>query len=367
MIDSNILVNATIFNSPIAYACSFNTELVEKMAGAIAQEALALGVNQLFAPLGDLARELRFGRVEETFGEDSHLSGEMAYSFVTGLQNGHVSSTVKHFAAYGSVEQGINTAPVRGGERELRTTYLPSYKRAIIDAGAWAIMAAYSAYDGVGMVVNHHVLSDILRDEWGYDYWVMSDASGTDTICLQYNMCQADPIDSEAITLLVSSYTCPFAVISLLTISKALNAGTDIEMGGGHYNFRTIPSLVESGKLNISVVDTAVSRVLRMKFTMGLFENPYLGVSANETSRLIHTNATLALARELDGESIVLLENKRETLPLSKSAHIAVIGPMAHGYMNVSVSSTYVYGMFSQLLVWRLRRRRISMARSHPS
>lgn len=131
-----LIPNATIFNSPIAQACSWNPDLVEKMGKAIALEASALGVNNIFAPLADLARELRFGRVEETYGEDSYLTGEMAYSYVKGLQSGGVAAMVKHFAAYATPEQGINTAPVHGGERERLTTYLPSYKRAIIDGGA---------------------------------------------------------------------------------------------------------------------------------------------------------------------------------------------------------------------------------------
>jgi beta-glucosidase len=200
-----LIGNATIFNSPIAYACSWNPALVEKMAAAIAQESLALGVNQLFAPLGDLARELRYGRVEETFGEDGYLAGEIGYSYVKGLQGGNVSATIKHFAAFGTPEQGLNTGPVHGGERELRTTYLPPYKRQIIDAGAYSIMSAYSSYDGVALVANHHILTDILRDEWGYKYWVTSDAGGTDRLCNSFKMCKSSPLDKEAVTLYVCS------------------------------------------------------------------------------------------------------------------------------------------------------------------
>ena len=228
-----------------------------------------------------------------------------------------MSATVKHFAAYASPEQGLNTGPVHGGERELRTTYLPSYKREIIDAGAYSIMSAYSCYDGVPLIANHHVLTDILRDEWGYEYWVTSDAGATDRLCDSFLMCQSSPIDKEAVVM----YTLP--------------AGNDVEMGGGSYNYETIPDIVQSGQLDISLVDTAVSRLLRAKFTMGLFEHPYLGVPANETANYIHTPENIALARELDGESIVLLENNEDILPLSKSANIAVIGPMAYGYMNV--------------------------------
>ena len=207
-----LIGNATIFNSPIAYACSWNPALVEKMAAAIAQESLALGVNQLFAPLGDLARELRYGRVEETFGEDGYLAGEIGYSYVKGLQGGNVSATVKHFAAFGTPEQGLNTGPVHGGERELRTTYLPPYKRQIIDAGAYSIMSAYHSYDGVALVANHHILTDILREEWGYKYWVTSDAGATDRLCYAFKMCQSSPLDKEAVTL----YVCEPVVLRMI-------------------------------------------------------------------------------------------------------------------------------------------------------
>lgn len=309
--------NATIFNSPIAHACSWDPELVQDMAAVIAQESLALGVNQLFAPLADLARELRYGRVEETFGEDAHLVGEMAYSYVKGVQGGNVSATVKHFAGFSMPEQGLNTGPVHGGERELRTTWLPSFKRAIIDAGAYSIMGAYHSYDGIPAIADHHMMTEILRDEWGYKYWLTSDAGATDRLCCSFKMCQCKPIDMEAVTL------------------YALPAGNDVEMGGGSYNFKTIPKLVEEGKLDIKVVDTAVARQLRAKFEMGLFENPYLGVSPNKTKELIHTKKNVELARKLDAESIVLLENRKNTLPLSKSANVAVIGPMAD-FVNVS-------------------------------
>jgi beta-glucosidase len=238
-----------------------------------------------------------------------------------GLQGGNVSATVKHFAAFGSPEQGINTAPVHGGERELRTTYLPSYKRQIMDAGAYSIMSAYHSYDGVALVANHHILTEILRDEWGYKYWVTSDAGATDRLCNSFQMCQSKPLDKEAVTMF------------------ALPAGNDVEMGGGSYNFQNIPDLVKNGILSMDVVDTAVSRLLRAKFAMGLFEHPYLGAPADKTASLIHTPETVALARQIDTESIVLLENHDSTLPLSKTAKVAVIGPMAHGYMNVSAAT----------------------------
>ncbi|PWY85838.1 beta-glucosidase [Aspergillus sclerotioniger CBS 115572] len=311
-----LLENATIYNSPIGYACSFNTELVQKMGRLIAQEARAVGATQLFAPLADLARELRYGRVEETFSEDSYLAGEMAYSYIKGLQSLNVSATVKHFVGYSLPEQGLNTAPVQGGERYLRSTWLPSFKRAIVDAGVWSVMSAYHAYDGIPAVADWYALTKILREEWGYKYWVFSDSGATDRLCTAFKLCRSSPIDMEAVTMM------------------ALPAGNDVEMGGGSYNFQKIPELVESGQLDIDIVNTAVSRVLRAKFEMGLFENPYPAAPQSEWSNLIHTPEAIELARTLDKESIVLLENHNTTLPLKKSGNIAVLGPMAHGYMN---------------------------------
>ncbi|KAI1108140.1 glycoside hydrolase superfamily [Nemania sp. NC0429] len=308
--------NATIFNSPIAQACSFNVDLVEKMGIAIAQESRALGVNQIFGPLADLARELRFGRVEETYGEDGYLAGEMAHAYVKGLQSLNVTAMVKHFVGFATPEQGINTAPVHGGERELRTTYLPPFKRAIIDGNAFAIMSAYHSYDGIPAVADRHTLTEILRDEWGYKYFVSSDAGGTDRLCAAFNMCESSPIDSHAV------------------VNYALPAGNDVEMGGGSYNFEKIPEMVAAGKLSIKVVDEAVSRVLRAKFEAGMFETPFTGVPEKEQSKHINTPQIVKLARQLDAESIVLLENHNNVLPLKKKANIAVIGPMAHGFVN---------------------------------
>ena len=160
-----VIGNATIFNSPIGAACSWNRSQIQQMAVQIAREAQALGVSQLFAPLADLARELRYGRVEETFGGDSYLAGEVAAAYVQGLQSLNVMATVKHFTAFSNPEQGLNTGPVHGGERELRTTWLPSFKRAIVGAGAWSIMSSYNSYDGIPMVADPHTLTEILRDE----------------------------------------------------------------------------------------------------------------------------------------------------------------------------------------------------------
>jgi beta-glucosidase len=308
--------NATIFNSPIAHACSWNPALVEEMAVAIAKEARAIGVNQLFAPVADLARELRHGRVEEMYGEDGFLAGEFAHAYVKGAQSAGVSAMVKHFAAFGVTEQGLNTGPAHGGERELRTTFLPSYKRAIIDGGVFSIMTAYHSYDGIPAVADAHLLTDILRDEWRYKYFTMTDAGASDRLCKDFKMCASNPIDKSAI------------------VQYILPAGGDVEMGGGSYSFEKIPALVSSGKIKEKAVDTAVSRVLKAKFELGLFETPFPGLTPEEASKVIHAADHVALAKKLDEESIVLLENHNNVLPLRKDASVAVIGPMAHGFMN---------------------------------
>jgi beta-glucosidase len=223
---------------------------------------------------------------------------------------------VKHFAGFSAPEQGLNTGPVHGGERELRTTWLPSFKRTIIDAGAYSIMGAYHSYDGIPSIADYHLQETILREEWGYEYFITSDAGATDRLCCTFKLCQCNAaektIDKEAVTL------------------YALPNGNDVEMGGGSYNFEMVPQLVEEGKLYIDVVDRAVARQLRAKFSLGLFEHPYNALPASETKSVIHTTDSIAFARKLEAESIVLLENKHHTLPLSKSANIAVIGPMAN-------------------------------------
>ncbi|KAF2211820.1 glycoside hydrolase family 3 protein [Cercospora zeae-maydis SCOH1-5] len=319
-----LIGNATIYNSPLGYACSWNRTQVHDMAVQIGEEARALGVSQLFAPVQDLARELRWGRVEETFGEDGYLAGEIGLAYVSGLQSTNVSAMVKHFVADSKPEQGLNLGPILGGPRELRTTWLPSYKRAIMDGGVWSIMSAYSSYDGIPSVSDHHLLEEILREEWGYEFYVMSDAGATDRLATPMNICPAP----------LNKYGSPVNAGNECVTLDTLPAGGDVEMGGGSFNFRAIPSLVATGRLEEAVVDRAVSRVLRTKFTMGLFERPYQMVAPEERGNVINTLAAKQLARQLDRDSIVLLKNDQKILPISKDQKVAVIGPMAHGFMN---------------------------------
>jgi beta-glucosidase len=319
-----LIGNATIFNSPIAHGCSFNRSLIERMAKQIAVEAKTLGVTQLFAPVADLARELRFGRVEETYGEDPYLAGQFALHFVLGMQSMNVSAMIKHFAASAMPEQGLNTGPIHAGERELRTTWLEPFKPAIREGSVWSIMSSYVSYDGIPQVADHHTVTEILREEWGYEFYVMSDAGATDRLASPFRICPSP----------LNKYGQEVNEGNDCVTLEALPAGTDVEMGGGSFNYRSIPELVEAGRLDIATVDQAVTRQLRTKFTMGLFENPLPAAPESEWESLINTPEAKKLARELDRESIVLLKNDENILPISKTAKVAVIGPMADGFMN---------------------------------
>ena len=319
-----LIGNATIFNSAIGQACTWNRTQTHEMAKQIALESKALGVSQLFSPSADLARELRFGRVEETFGEDPYLVGEMAAAYIEGLQGENVMATIKHYTGFSMPEQGLNTGPVHGGERELRRTWLPPFHKAIIDAGAWSVMSSYNSYDGVPMVSDHHVLTEILRNEWEYEYYVVSDAGGTDRLASRFFICP-EPLNDYG-----ESVTEGNECITL----EALVAGNDVEMVGGSFNFRAIPALVEAGRLSEDVVDTAVSRLLRAKFAMGLFEHPYQIAPESEWHNIINNDHAKQLAREQDRDSIVLLKNDHDILPIAKNRTVAMIGPMADGFMN---------------------------------
>lgn len=306
--------NGTIFPSPLGMACSFNTALLQKVAEATANEAEPLGISQIFAPVVDLSRELRWGRVEENYGEDHFLNGEMGLAFVTGLQSGkrrnasstaiaRMAATCKHFAAFGSPQGGLNLAQVSGGERELRSTYLRPFNRACMNA--LAIMTAYSSYDGIPAMTNDHLLVQILRREWGYKYWVTSDAGAVDLPMSLHATCETRECCAK----------------------QSLENGLQGEMGGGTYTYLTLPDQIRAGKVSQAALDETVSYMLRTKFALGLFENPYPYTDYNH----IRTNETLSTLLQIERESIVLLENHDNILPLSKTGinSVALIGPSA--------------------------------------
>ncbi|KAG6909222.1 hypothetical protein DXG01_001529 [Tephrocybe rancida] len=305
--------DGTIFPSPIGLAASFNTDLISKVSGVTAREAEGLGINHMFAPVLDLARELRWGRVEEGFGEDHFLTGEIGHAFVTGMQSGtrrntsstafaRVAATCKHFAAFGSPQGGLNLAQVSGGERELRTEYLKPFNRACLDS--LSIMTAYSSYDGIPAIANTHILTDILRNEWGYKYWVTSDAGSVDLLVNLHGTCDTRQCAAK------------------VTVDNLSG-----EMGGGTYTFLTLPDQVKAGTVSINSIDGAVKGLLRTKFALGLFENPY---PYNDYLSTIRTQESKDVLHSADTETIVLLENRKNTLPLSTSlGSVALLGPHA--------------------------------------
>ncbi|KAF5364299.1 hypothetical protein D9756_001131 [Leucocoprinus leucothites] len=307
--------NGTIFPSPVGLAASFDTQLIHDIGNVIATEAEGLGINHVFAPVLDLGRELRWGRVEEGFGESPYLTGELGFAYVHGVQDGkrrntsstaiaRVAATCKHFAAFGTPQGGLNLAQVSGGERELRTTYLRPFNRACLDS--LSIMTAYASYDGIPAVANPHLLTDILRNEWGYKYWVTCDAGSIDLQITMHATCDTRECAAKA----------------------ALENGLSGEMGGGTYTYETLVQQVKDGRVDVKYIDDTVRYLLRTKFSLGLFENPY---PYADFAASLRTPAAQAVLQRADRETIVLLENKGNVLPLSKSiGSVALIGPQVN-------------------------------------
>ncbi|KJA13240.1 glycoside hydrolase family 3 protein [Hypholoma sublateritium FD-334 SS-4] len=305
----------TIFPSPIGLAASFDTALVSQVSNVVASEAEGLGISQIFAPVLDLSRELRWGRVEENFGEDPFLTGEMGNAFITGLQSGkrknasstataRMAATCKHFAAFGSPQGGLNIAQVSGGERELRTYFLKPFNRACVDS--LAIMTAYSSYDGIPAIANTHLLTDILRNEWGYKYWVTTDAGSVDLLINLHGTCDTRECAAKV----------------------ALENGLSGEMGGGTYTYLTLPDQIAAGTVNVTFLDLTVAAMLRTKFALGLFEDPYPYADYLAT---IRTPASKVVLAQADADSIILLENHNNVLPLKKNiGSVALIGPQVN-------------------------------------
>jgi len=299
----------TTFPVPLAEASSFDPDLCRRTARAAAVEASAKGIHWVFAPMVDVARDQRWGRVVEGSGEDTYLGMILAQARVDGFQNGDlrnndsVLACPKHFAAYGAVMGGQDYNTVDIPETTLRETHLPAFK-ACFDTGALSTMSSFNDIAGVPSTGNHHLLTDILRGEWGFRGLVVSDYTSDEEMIL--HGFAADGPDAAA---------------------KAITAGCDISMQSGLY-IKHLPDLVKSGRVKMEVVDTAVRRVLGVKRALGLFENPYRSLDAVREKRDVRRADAIALARECARKSIVLLKNDGDLLPLPKSGKaIALIGP----------------------------------------
>jgi len=296
-----------VFPVPIASTGSFDMPLLEQAERVAAKEATASGVKWVFAPMLDIARDPRWGRIVEGIGEDPYLGSMVAAAKVRGFQgksmadSDSVVACAKHYVAYGAAEGGRDYNTVDISEQLLREIYLPPFKGAV-DAGIGTFMSSFQDLNGVPGVANHHTLTDILRDEWKFNGFVVSDWGAIHEL-LAHGFA-ADDADAAA---------------------KALKAGVDMDMVDNA--FEHIPELVRSGKLPESVVDEAVRRVLRVKFEAGLFDHPYADPNREKTDILTPEN--LQVARKLAQESMVLLQNKGDVLPLAKNKTVAVIGPLA--------------------------------------
>lgn len=307
---------ATCFPQTIGVGSTFCPELAKKMGDVIRAQMMAVGARQALAPLMDVARDARWGRVEETFGEDPYLTSKMGTSYITGLQGDNLQqgiiATGKHFVGYSMSEGGMNWAPPHIPERELREVYLRPFEAAVKEAKLRSIMPAYNELDGVPCHGNRNLINDLLRTEWGFDGIVVSDYYAISMLESYHRVTQTK---AEAAML-------------------ALESGVDVELPTiDCYNYH-LKKVIEDKPAFIEMLDTAVKRVLKIKFELGLFENPY--VDAAKAPEVFDNSMQRALALEIAKKSIVLLKNDESFLPLRRDINsIAVIGPNADSVRNI--------------------------------
>ena len=300
---------ATVMPIPLGQAASFNPDTVRNGARIAAREAASTGVNWTFAPMIDVSRDPRWGRIAESFGEDPFLNGVLGKAMVEGFQGddlaavGTIAACAKHFAGYGAVEAGRDYASTFIPESELRNVYLRPFKAAA-EAGVATFMTSFSDVNGIPATANDFLLRTVLREEWGYSGVVVSDWDSIRQ--LQTHGLTEDDRGSAF---------------------QAVTAGVDMEMEGDAY-FNHLESLLSTGEIDIQALDEAVKRVLHLKFELGLFEDPYTDASSLPA---IASQDALAAARQAALESIVLLQNDNAVLPLDKKKldSVAVIGPLA--------------------------------------
>jgi len=299
----------TVMPIPLGQAATWNPDVVRDGARVAALEASSSGVNWTFAPMIDISRDARWGRIAESLGEDPYLASELGVAMIEGFQGddlsamGSIGATAKHFAGYGAAEAGRDYATTNIPENELRNVYLRPFEAAV-NAGAMTLMASFSDLDGIPASGNRFLMTDVLRGEWQFDGFVISDW---------------DSIRQLQIHGLTDSEQS--------SAQEAVSAGVDMEMEGGSYS-RHLESLVEAGKVDIDAIDVAVANILRAKFRLGLFENPYTNPADYPQ---VGDAAALSAARQAALQSVVMLKNDDRVLPLSTEnlQSIAVIGPLA--------------------------------------
>ena len=310
----HMAIGATVFPTGIGMAATWSPQLIEQVGEIIGKEIRLQGGHISYGPVLDLARDPRWSRVEETFGEDPVLTAEIGAAMVRGTGGGALNhphttlATLKHFIAYGTTESGQNGAPSFIGQRELLENFLPPFRKAI-DAGALSVMTSYNSMDGIPCTANGYLLNDILRGEWNFRGFVVSDLYSIDVMHNNYHV----------------THSLQEAGI------QSLQAGVDADLGANAYAL-----LVDAVRKNIideRTIDTAVRRILQMKFEMGLFENPY--VEPKKAAKEVGSEQAKKVALDVARASITLLKNENQTLPLSKNIKVALIGPNADNIYNM--------------------------------
>lgn len=301
----------TIFPVPLGIGASWDLDLAEKSAEIAAKESAVSGIHVTFAPMVDLVRDPRWGRVMESTGEDSYLNSVFAKAQVRGFQGedltndfDRLATCVKHFAAYGAAEAGRDYNTVNMSERQLRESYLPAFQAAL-EAGSKLVMTSFNTVDGIPTTGNKKLMRDILRDEWGFDGVTITDWGALKEL-IPHGVAEDE---REA------AY-------------KAIQAGVDIEMMTTCYPDH-LKSLIENEEVDEELLNDAVRRILQLKNELGLFENPYRGLDEEQEEKVILNEAHRKVAKDLAAKSCVLLQNKHNTLPIKPSQKVALIGPFA--------------------------------------
>ncbi|MFJ4619163.1 glycoside hydrolase family 3 N-terminal domain-containing protein [Streptomyces sp. NPDC088812] len=298
---------ATAYPVPLAWGAAFDPPLVEEMARQIGRDLRAVGVHQGLAPVLDVVRDLRWGRVEETIGEDPYLVGTVGAAYVRGLESAGVVATLKHFAGYASSAGARNLAPVRAGTREFADVTLPPFEMALREGGARSVMAAYTERDGVPAAADPELLTALLREEWGFTGTVVADYFG---IGFLQTLHRVAGTPAEAARL-------------------ALEAGVDVELPTVKYYGEALVAAVRDGQVPQDLVDRAARRVLLQKCELGLLDADWRPEPAEPVPARLDSAANRAVARRLAEESVVLLDNPDGLLPLSPDSRVAVVGPRA--------------------------------------
>lgn len=324
---------ATMFPAQCGQGCTWDKDLIREIARVTAEEALALGYTNIYAPLLDISQDPRWGRVVECYGEDPYLVGELGKQMILGLQERGLVSTPKHFAVY-SIPVGGRDGETRTdphvAPREMRTLYLEPFRKAVCEAGVKGIMSSYNDYDGVPITGSYHFLTEILRHEWGFRGYVVSDSEAVEFLYSKHGVAK-DAVEGAA-----------------MAINAGLNVRTNFTLPEDFV--KPLREAISRGLVSQQTIDSRVKDVLRVKFGMGLFDNPYKG-DLKALEKVVHSDEHQEVSLRAALESVVLLKNQDGLLPLSKEVRrVAVIGPNAdesknlicrYGPANAPIKSVY--------------------------